>query len=116
MARATPRAALIIDDRLVAAANEATFDRLDPVARVVATRAAAASVADAIHAANVAARAFPIWSTTPPSERRAALNRAADLLLQRVPEFTDAIIAETGGTRSWAVFNCQLAASILRGM
>jgi acyl-CoA reductase-like NAD-dependent aldehyde dehydrogenase len=114
LARATPSAALLIDDRHVAAANEATFDRLDPVARVVATRAAAASVADATHAANVAARAFPIWSTTPPSERRAALNRAADLVLQRVPEFTEAMIAETGSTRSWAAFNCRLAANILR--
>lgn len=114
MARATPSAALLIDDRHVAAANGATFDRLDPLARVVATRAAAASVADATHAANVAARAFPIWSTTPPSERRAALNRAADVLLQRLPEFTESIIAETGGTRSWAAFNCRLAAGILR--
>ncbi len=114
LARATPSAALIIDDRHVAAANDATFDRFDPVARVVATRVAAASVADATHAANVAARAFPIWSTTPPTQRRAALNRAADLLLERVSEFTDAMIAETGGTRSWASFNCQLAANILR--
>jgi acyl-CoA reductase-like NAD-dependent aldehyde dehydrogenase len=114
LARATPSAALLIDDRHVAAAKEATFDRLDPVARVVATRAAAASVADATHAANVAARAFPVWSATPPTERRAALNRAADLLLERETDLADAITAETGGTRGWAAFNCRLAASILR--
>lgn len=106
--------ALLIDNKPVSATNDATFDRLDPVSREIATRAAAASVEDAIHAANVAARAFPKWSATPPTERRACLNRAAELLLARTDEFADAIISETGGTRGWAIFNCQLAANILR--
>jgi len=106
--------ALLIDDLPVSATNDATFDRVNPVARDVATRAAAASVEDAVHAANVAARAFPLWSSTPPTERRACLNRAADLLLARTDDFVDAIITETGGTREWALFNCKLAADILR--
>ena len=107
-------AELLIDDVAVSATGDATFDRLDPVTREVATRAAAASVEDAIHAANVAARTFPIWSATPPTERRACLNRAADLLLARTDDFIDSIITETGGTRGWAIFNCRLAANILR--
>jgi acyl-CoA reductase-like NAD-dependent aldehyde dehydrogenase len=107
-------AALLIDSAAVAAANDATFDRVDPVTRAVATRASAASAEDAIHACNVAARAFPIWSRTPPNDRRAVLNRAADLLMERMDAFCDAVLAETGGTKGWGAFNCQLAATILR--
>ncbi|MEZ5811835.1 MAG: aldehyde dehydrogenase [Rhizobiaceae bacterium] len=106
--------ALLIDSEQVAATAGATFDRIDPVLRSVATRASAASPADAIHAANVAARAFPVWSKTPPAERRAVLNRAADLLIERIDDFADAVVTETGGTRMWAAFNCRLAASIVR--
>ena len=74
-------AALLIDNEPVAAA--ATFERIDPVTRAVATRAAAASVEDAEHAANVAARAFAQWSASGPAERRDHLNAAADVLLAR---------------------------------
>lgn len=107
-------AALLIRNEAVAASNEATFDRIDPVTRSVATRAAAASVEDAVHAANVAASAFPVWSGLSPSERREKLNRAAEILVSRSEDFVEAVIAETGGTRMWAEFNCRIAASILR--
>lgn len=106
--------ALLIDGAQVAASGDATFDRIDPVLREVATRASAASVQDAVHAANIAARSFPEWSVTPPTQRRACLNRAADLLLERTDEFAETVIAETGGTRKWAEFNCGIAAAILR--
>lgn len=75
---------------------------------------ATATVADARHAANTAASAFPQWSRTSPSERRAILDRAADLLLAHCTEFEELIAAETGGTRAWAQLNCRLGASILR--
>jgi acyl-CoA reductase-like NAD-dependent aldehyde dehydrogenase len=113
-ASAMMSAALLIDDAAAPAVGDATFDRVDPVLGRVATRAAAASVKDAVHAANVAARAFPAWSETPPKERRACLERASDLLLERIPDFAEAMIAETGATRGWAEFNCRLAATILR--
>ena len=106
--------ALLIDGAPAAAAGEATFDRIDPISRQVATRAAAASVDDAVHAANIAARSFAEWSNTSPSERRACLNRAADRLLERMDDFAETVIAETGGTKGWSDFNCRLAASILR--
>jgi acyl-CoA reductase-like NAD-dependent aldehyde dehydrogenase len=107
-------AGLLIDDAVAPAAGGGTFDRIDPVLRQVATRTSAATVADAVHAANVAARTFPVWSSTPPTERRACLIRAADLLLARMPDFVASIISETGGTRGWAEFNCRLAANVLR--
>ncbi len=105
---------LMIGDRDAAAAQGARFERLDPVRGEVASRAAAATVADAQAAANAAAAAFPGWSQTAPAERRAVLNRAADLLLERTPEFVKAMAAETGATAMWAGFNCKLGSGMLR--
>ncbi|MFZ2100387.1 MAG: aldehyde dehydrogenase [Oricola sp.] len=107
-------AALLIDSAAVYASDGETFERIDPVSHEVSTRASAASVEDAVRAANAAARAFPAWSTTPPSERREKLNEAARILLERTGDFTEAMIAETGATMGWAEFNCRLAASIIR--
>ena len=68
---------LLIGDRDVAATHAATFSRANPLSGQIATRAAAASVADALAIADSAAAAFPKWSATGPSERRAKLLRAA---------------------------------------
>ena len=107
-------APLIIGEHHVSAAGGATFVRLDPIRGTPATRAAAATPADADAAAAAAAAAFGAWSACPPTQRRALLNRAADLLEQRVPEFTQAMALETGASVQWAHFNCQLAAGMLR--
>ena len=107
-------AALLIDSAAVSASGGETFERIDPVSHEISTRASAANVEDALRAANAAARAFPAWSQTPPSERRALLNAAADILLRRTNDFVEAMIAETGATASWGQFNCRLAASMLR--
>lgn len=92
----------------------AILERVSPVTGDVVSRVAASSVADARHVANVAASAFADWSRTGPSERRAVLERAADLLLARSGDFAAAIGDEIGGTADWADLNCRLAASILR--
>lgn len=81
---------LMIDDKAAKASDGATFDRLDPISAEVATRAAAA-VADVVAACNAAAAAFAGWAATPPSERRALLNKAADLLVERTPDFVTAM-------------------------
>lgn len=107
-------AALLIDSAAVPASNGETFERIDPVSREVSTRACAASIDDAVRAANAAARAFPGWSATPPGERREFLNKAADILIGRSDDFVEAVVAETGSTMAWGQFNCRLAASILR--
>jgi len=105
---------LLIDNEDRDAAASATFVRRDPVTGAESTRAAAATVADARAAADAAAAAFPAWAALAPNERRRLLNRAADLLENRTPEFIDRMIAETGATRGWAGFNAHLAAGILR--
>jgi acyl-CoA reductase-like NAD-dependent aldehyde dehydrogenase len=105
---------LLIADRDAPATAGATFDRRDPVRGEVVTVAAAATVADAQAAASAAAAAFPGWSGTPPGARRAVLNRAADELLARTPEFVRAMARETGSSPQWATFNVRLAADMLR--
>ena len=95
-------------------APAAILERVNPVTGDVVSRVATSSIADARHAANVAASAFPAWSRTPPTDRRAVLDRAADILLARSDDFIAAIGDEIGGTTAWAELNCKLAASILR--
>jgi len=105
---------LIIADREVAAGGAGTFDRIDPVTGDVATRAAAASVEDALQAADAAAAAFPTWSETPPGERRRLLLKAADLLESKADDFAAAVVTETGSPAHWSHFNVGLAADMIR--
>lgn len=105
---------LLINSEAVAASDNRTFTRLDPVTGEVATTAAAASVADAQAAVSAAQAAFPAWSQTSPQERRKLLNRAADILEARMQEFVDAGVSETGATTLWISHNVTLAANIIR--
>ena len=105
---------LIIADREVAAGGERTFDRIDPVTGQVATRAAAASVSDATHAADAAAAAFPEWSAVSAGDRRRILMKAADILQGKAEDFAAAVVAETGSPAHWSHFNVALAADMIR--
>jgi acyl-CoA reductase-like NAD-dependent aldehyde dehydrogenase len=105
---------LLIAGKDVAATGGATFERRNPVTGQVASRAAAASIADANAAVDAAAAAFPKWSAMGPSARRAILNKAADALEARTPEFIALMADEIGATAGWAGFNCFLAAGMLR--
>jgi len=97
-----------------AATGGATFERRNPLDGQVATRAPAATPADAAAAVEAAARAFSGWAATGPGARRALLARAADALQARADDFAAAIAAETGGSGLWAGFNVHLAADMLR--
>jgi acyl-CoA reductase-like NAD-dependent aldehyde dehydrogenase len=105
---------LMIGGKDVPAAGKATFSRNNPISGEEVTRAAAASVEDAKAAADAAAAAFPKWAAIGPSERRAKLNKAADLLEQRAAQFATICMAETGSTAGWGHFNVHLAAGMLR--
>jgi len=105
---------LLINDRGVDATSGATFERRDPISGAVATRAAAASPADARAAADAATAAFPAWSALGPNARRAFLMKAADLLEARAADFVDLMAGEIGATAGWAQFNVRLAAGMLR--
>jgi len=106
--------ALLISDRDQPAADGVVFERLNPITGNVATRAAAAGVADAQNAAAAAAAAFPTWSALGPSERRARLAAAAEALERRGPDFIAAMADETGATEAWGRFNVALAAAMMR--
>lgn len=105
---------LLIDGDERAAAEEASFERFDPFTGKLATRAAAASVADANAAVEAAAAAFPAWSRVGPGDRRALLVKAADVMTSKAGEFTKLMTEETGATAPWAAFNVMLAANMLR--
>ncbi|MFM0229649.1 aldehyde dehydrogenase [Paraburkholderia sediminicola] len=105
---------MLIGGKAVAAADGATFDRINPVSGDIASRAPSATVADADAAVAAAAAAFPIWSALPPGERRKRLLRAADLMDKRIGEFISTGAAETGAMANWYDFNVTLSANMLR--
>lgn len=105
---------MLINGIQVSAEQGATFERCNPLDGSVATRAPAASVGDAVKAADAAAAAFKTWSQTGPGERRALLLKAADALEAKTPQFVEAVAAETGATGMWAGFNVHLAAGMIR--
>jgi acyl-CoA reductase-like NAD-dependent aldehyde dehydrogenase/ABC-type branched-subunit amino acid transport system ATPase component len=105
---------MLINGLAVSAEKGATFERRNPLDGSVATRAPAASPADAVAACDAAAEAFTTWSQTGPGERRALLLKAADALEAKTPKFIEAVPAETGATAMWAGFNVMLAAGMIR--
>ena len=105
---------LLIGGRDVPASNSTTFERFSPGSGDLVTTAAAASLDDAAAAASAAAAAFPNWSQTSPAFRRKLLERAAELLLARQADFTASMMAETGATREWSLFNVELSARIFQ--
>jgi benzaldehyde dehydrogenase (NAD) len=105
---------MLINGLKVSADKGATFERRNPLDGTVATRAPAASPADAVMAVEAAAEAFRTWSESGPGERRALLLKAAEKLEAKTPQFVEAVSAETGATGMWGGFNVMLAASMLR--
>jgi len=105
---------MLINGLAVSAENGVTFERRNPLDGSVATRAPAASAADAVAAVEAAAEAFKTWSQTGPSLRRMLLLKAADALEAKTPKFVEAVPAETGATGMWAGFNVMLAAGMIR--
>ena len=105
---------LLIDGAEVAARDNKTFERRDPVTGNVASTSAAGKVADVNAACDAAAAAFPGWSATGPNDRRKILLKAADLLEARTPDFIKLTMEETGATGPWGGFNVMFAAKILR--
>lgn len=108
------QAMLFINNQDVPSSDGASFDCLNPIDGSIASQAAAATVESAMAAVNAATAAFGTWSRILPQQRRELLNRAAELILARSEQFSQAMSAETGATAAWGAFNCQLAAGIFR--
>jgi len=108
------RQQLLIGGTWTDAASGSTFVRTDPFTGAPVTEAAAAGREDARRAVEAAHAAFPAWSATPPGERRRLLLAAADIVAQRAPELAGVMTEEVGATFGWGMFNCGLAAGMLR--
>ncbi|MER6066336.1 aldehyde dehydrogenase family protein [Streptomyces sp. NPDC001792] len=114
LATATAARGLLIGGKDVPALSGRTTDDLNPVTGEVYLKVPAAGPEDVTRAVDAAHAAFPGWAGTAPSVRRGLLQKAADLLEARVAEFTDIMISETGGTRTWAAFNIRMSVDLIR--
>ena len=90
------------------------FTRINPITGEPASSAPAMKASDIPAIAARAGAAFPAWAAQGPNARRAVLMKAADALMARKDAFVAAMMAETGSTAGWAMFNLGLAASMVR--
>ena len=88
---------MLIGGDLVAGEGGA-YDIVNPATETAVGRAPEASTAQVEAAAAAAADAFGPWSRTKPEERAALLDRAADLMSDRVADLVPLVQAETGAT------------------
>lgn len=107
------RVPLLIGGKAVSPSDGKNFSRCNPVSGEVVSQVAAATLQDADAAVAAAQAAFPAWAALPPSDRRARLLRAADLMDSRAEEFI-ATKGETGAMSNWYGHNVSLAANVLR--
>lgn len=110
---AMERLDLYINGKYTPAEGNRRFSLENPITGNTVTEAAAASSSDAARAVDAAAQAFPEWSQTGPTERRAKLLAASENLKARGDDFVEAMRNEIGATEAWARFNVMLAANML---
>jgi acyl-CoA reductase-like NAD-dependent aldehyde dehydrogenase len=75
---------------------------------------AAATVGDVDSAVDAAALAGDAWAATSPAQRRAVLDRAAQLLTERSADITALMSLEMGAAIGWCQFNVHVATGMLR--
>jgi len=90
------------------------FTRINPLTGEPASHAEAMTPVQAGEVARRAGAAFPAWAALGPNARRAVLMKAAAGLEARKDAFVAAMMAETGSTAGWAMFNLGLAAGMVR--
>ncbi|MEP6867427.1 MAG: aldehyde dehydrogenase [Novosphingobium sp.] len=90
------------------------FSRINPLTGEVASVAPAMTTEQVRAIAARAGAAFPAWAAQGPNARRAVLMKAAAALEGKKDAFVAAMMAETGSTVGWAMFNLTLAAGVVR--
>ena len=90
------------------------FARINPLTGEVASSATAMQASDMPAIVAKAASAQSAWAGQGPNARRAVLTKAAEGLEARKDAFVAAMIAETGSTAGWAMFNLGVAISMVR--
>jgi len=107
------RGLLIGGVELPAAAGAETTD-IDPYTGQVYANVAAGRAEDVVRAIHAAQQAFPGWAGAGAAQRKVVLDRAAQLLLDKLDEFGEILRCETGGTAKWARFNIIGASRLMR--
>src|SRR5258706_13925255 len=96
-----------------AAEGHKLFDVFRPYDRGLYARVAAGGRPEATLAVDAAAKAFPAWSQTTPSERARLFFKAAEIVKRRRTELADILAIETGSTISFATFQQDLVAATI---
>ena len=86
----------LIDGELVASASGDTFGNVSPGDGKFLGEVAAGGIAEIGIAAEAAAAAFDEWSSQPPVQRKAVLNRIAELIVKRADEIAAVESVDTG--------------------
>ncbi|KAL4810748.1 Aldehyde/histidinol dehydrogenase [Aspergillus unguis] len=103
---------LIINNEDVVTDN--LFEIRNPSTGELAHQCVGASVEDANRVAAAAKAAFPGWSKTHPNERRAIMNKAADIMFSRKEEFIKTQSEETGAGRFFAEKTFMMSVAVIR--
>ncbi|KAH7402087.1 aldehyde dehydrogenase domain-containing protein [Phaeosphaeria sp. MPI-PUGE-AT-0046c] len=77
---------LLINNKLVAASDKATFDLYSPHTGAVVAKVAEATVSDVDAAVDAAQAAFPAWSALSPQQRGAPLKKLGELVVSEKDE------------------------------
>jgi acyl-CoA reductase-like NAD-dependent aldehyde dehydrogenase len=96
------------------AADEHVFEVHEPYSGKLFARVAAGSRTDARAAVDAAAKAFPGWAETTPSEKARLFLKASEIVKRRRTEIAEVLARETGSTISFATFQQDLVAATLQ--
>lgn len=103
---------LYIDGREIV--TDTTFEVISPLTGKSVWDSSSASIKHANDAAEAAAKAFPAWSKTKPTERRDIFLRAADIIDRRRDELKFIINQEIGADSAYGDFMLALSTEGLR--
>src|ERR1700751_3478585 len=96
------------------AADKKFFEVHEPYSGQLFARVAAGSRADARAAVDAAAKAFPAWADSPPSERARLFLKASEIVRRRRAEIAEILRRDTGPTSSLPTFQMDLVAATLQ--
>jgi acyl-CoA reductase-like NAD-dependent aldehyde dehydrogenase len=99
---------LFINGAWIKASGGKTFDDFNPTTGALIAHVADANQADVDAAIAAAKTAQPAWATLPPAARAAVFHKAAALFTERMTDFVDAMITETGSGFGKAMFEASL--------
>jgi len=105
---------MYINGEWVGTLDGEVYNDLNPYTGEVFARVPSGKRADARHAIDAAAAAFPAWSQTLPAERQALFLKAAEILEKKRDEIVTILAEETGCTFGFAMFQAGFTPGLLR--